>query len=155
MNIEVGDMVVSRKYGVGIVTNAFPDSDTGTIKFKKGSVGIYSLKNRILAFSDADKIISIRKPRPGGKEARDIVAMLAWNGNKQHNKAIKQMKIHLSVNESDLESYDDGVDNYYTESDLRNVIATQKMRIKGMYRGKRAYGLLSDYRTAKAMLKER
>jgi len=102
---------------------------------------------------DCSGIKALRKPRKGGKEARDIVAMLARNGNKKHNKAIKQMKDHLSSYESDLENYDDLNDNYYTDHDLRNLIASQKMCIAGMYRSKRTYGLLSDYRKAKEMLK--
>jgi hypothetical protein len=99
-------------------------------------------------------IKTARKPRLGGKEARDIVAMLARNGNKHHNEVIQHMKDNLSSYESDLESYDDVVDNFYTEHELRNLIGLQIMSIKGMYRGKRASDLLSDYRTAKAILKE-
>ena len=138
-NYEVGDLIKIGRVGWDIVRK---------INYEREMV---YLKSGGFVF-DTD-ITVIRKPRLGGKEARDIVAMLARNGNKEHNKLIRQMKGALSSYESDLESYD-GVDNDYTEHDLRHLIERQKMRIKDMYKRKRVYGLLSDYRTAKAMLKE-
>lgn len=80
---EIGDLVVSRKFGTGTVKEL--GNNTGKIIFESGVEKIiYSLKDGLLALSGYDKIIHIRRHRKGSKEARDIVARLARRYKKSH-----------------------------------------------------------------------
>ena len=79
---EVGAMVISKKLGTGVVAEIHHSSDTGIAVFDWFSKESYSIETGIVNFTCGEKIITIRKPRPGSKEARDIVAMLLYRFRK-------------------------------------------------------------------------
>jgi len=81
---EKGDMVVSENKGIGIVISVRAMDRVAECEFGDGNTSFFSFKtgkecgfSSAVDWEDGDKIKYIRKPRKGGKEARDIVAMLA------------------------------------------------------------------------------
>jgi len=73
------DMVVSKLYGVGIITfmNAKNGNFVADFKLAKNVYIPSGEVSHPITFEWVLDIITIRKPRKGAKEARDIVAMLA------------------------------------------------------------------------------
>jgi len=78
----VGDMVISKRYGKGVIKTYIPET--------------FSISPLFVHFESIERfwcyekdIKTIRTPRKGSKEARDIVAMLA---NRYHKNIIKDWK---------------------------------------------------------------
>jgi len=98
-SFEIGDMVLSKKNGTGFVT-AFVANKTAIECEMQYNFHYYSVENGvecgfskstpavIFEYDNGDKIKHIRKPRPGCKEARDIVAMFALEHRKSLNSTI-------------------------------------------------------------------
>lgn len=68
---EVGDLVVLKNGKTSIVIKEFPDGFWIEPVEMTGNIWIDK-------HNEFAKIKTIRKPRKGSKEARDIVAMLKW-----------------------------------------------------------------------------
>lgn len=67
---EKSYLVVSKEFGVGKVS--YVDCPSSCFQFK-----FESRVSPLTYYDDLDDILTIRTPRKGSKEARDIVAMLA------------------------------------------------------------------------------
>ena len=100
---EVGNLVVSNECGCGIVESIELYNDSALIicvKFSGYVLHYNSGGNQCSVFGRTgksiftDKIKTIRKPRHGGKEARDIVAMLAV----EHRRSLNDcLRAHLNL----------------------------------------------------------
>lgn len=68
-DFKIGDLVVSKNHGIGVIN--ISDGDWINITYE-------SWFTDINYHSNTDDIKTIRNPRKGSQEARDIVAMLGW-----------------------------------------------------------------------------
>lgn len=75
---EVGDLVVSEEYGLGTINGKTSDNFAIRVVFENYEWGYLFFHG-----DDLEKIKTIRRPRKGSKEARDIVAMLAREWHKR------------------------------------------------------------------------
>jgi len=83
---EVGDMVISKRFGICYVSRI----TTNVVKVKsKDDDLFFGTDGRFLEYEIEPDIVTIRTPRKGSKEARDIVAMLARS---YHKNIIKDWK---------------------------------------------------------------
>jgi hypothetical protein len=150
---EVGDMVIMITNEKGLVTST---TDFGhfpiKIKLRNGFVKI-TTNGSTGSLVGKDVVKTIRKPHKGGKEARDIVAMLGRDGNKDANRYIGQIKKTLESYIYDYENYDDCCDIIEEKKEqLLFLIERQKKYISNAYENKRDSQNLRHFRKAKSML---
>ena len=128
------------------VSKEFKAGDTTlSIKIRSGNeCGMY--------FENANNVKTIRTLRKGGKEARDIVAMLAKFANKDSNIYIEQLKKTLRAYIHDYENYDDFDDIEEEKDSLPFLIERQKGYIGRAYKNKKTAPNFRMYRKAKQML---
>ena len=103
---------IAARFKVGNIIVGKPKVNNGTIKYiDQDGLIVYDAGDKFfLTFDDVEKMY-IRKPRKGNKEARDIVAMLAWtyryrvlNSYKKYG-ATKNKKLSYFYNLTGMRGY--------------------------------------------------
>ena len=112
---DEGDMVISENEGVGVVISLRSMTRVAECEFFE-NISFFSLRtgkecgySSAVDWSAGDRIKIIRTPRKGGKEARDIVAML---GREHHKYLLSMLKIWVTLDD-EIEAISDRNDDYW------------------------------------------
>ena len=100
---ETGDMVVSELFGICTVIKV--RIDDVKVKTTDDDEICFSLNGNFLVNEEYPDIKTIRKPRKGGKEARDIVAMLARSYKHELSKILRLWGIYSDSQEEANKDY--------------------------------------------------
>lgn len=145
--LEDGDLVIGATIYTPDITRHFVVDDSFGSKMLYDENGGFYIQN------DQVIIKTIRKPRKGGQEARDIVAMLAKKHLAESRALTRQLKRAHDSYMADYLSYDDVRDEIEESKDeLFLMIKKQKEYIKNSYKNRRLCAYFVLYNKAKSML---
>jgi len=110
---EAGDLLILNDSTQCELMSFSIQKHTISTEFRSGDVlldvKIYSGKWYGTYFENGNNVKTIRKPRKGGKEARDIVAMV---GREHHRYLLNMLKIWIKLDD-EIETIDDREADYW------------------------------------------